>query len=171
MNAAALNGVPSSGFAQLGTANTFTVRQTLAASSPASASLNIPAGSLPNSPVAGDIWNTGGVLQYRDTLSTNRALVSTTQSGGMQLLKLSAAITPVSVGSQACSEQSFNVTGVNTGDVLLAVAQPSTNSPGTNIGIGGSRVSAANTVAIQFCNVSRNNSTPVSGTYTFALMR
>lgn len=54
---------------------------------------------------------------------------------------------------------------------LLAVAQPAGNSPGTNIAIGASRVSAANTVAIQFCNVSRNNNTPVSGTYTFALMR
>ncbi|HST80070.1 MAG TPA: hypothetical protein VLN58_16410 [Verrucomicrobiae bacterium] len=171
VNAATLNGVPSSGFAQLGTANTFTARQTLAASSSASASLNIPSGSLPNSPIAGDIWNTGGVLQYRDNLSTNRALVSTTQSGGMQLLKLSGVITPASVASQSCGEQSFNVPGISTGDVLLAVAQPSTNSPGTNIAIGGSRVSAANTVAIQFCNVSRNNSTPVSGTYAFAVMR
>jgi len=171
VNAATLNGVPSSGFAQLSTANTFTAPQTLAPSTSVSASLNIPPGSLPNAPVAGDIWNTGGVLQYRDNLSTNRALVSTTQSGGLQLLKLSAAITPVSVGSQSCSEQNFSVSGISTGDVLLAVAQPSTNSPGNNIAIGGSRVSAANTVAIQFCNVSRNSSTPVSGTYTFALMR
>lgn len=89
----------------------------------------------------------------------------------MQLLKLSGVITPASVASQSCGEQSFNVPGISTGDVLLAVAQPSTNSPGTNIAIGGSRVSAANTVAIQFCNVSRNNSTPVSGTYAFAVMR
>ena len=171
VNAATLNGMPSSGFAQLGAANTFTAPQTFFPSTAASASLNIPPGSLPNAPAAGDVWNTGGVLQYRDNLSTNRALVSTIQSGGMQLLKLTATITPASVGSQSCSEQSFSVSGLSTGDVLLAVAQPSTNSPGTNIAIGGSRVSAANTVSIQFCNVSRNNSTPVSGTYTFALMR
>jgi hypothetical protein len=171
VNAATLNGIASSGFAQLSTANTFTALQTLPASTSSSASLNIPPGSLPDAPVAGDVWNTGGVLQYRDNLSTNRALVSTTQSGGMQLLKKTAAITPASVGSQTCSEQSFSVSGVSTGDVLLAVKQPSTNSPGTNIAIGGSRVSAANTVAIQFCNVSRNSSTPISGTYTFALMR
>jgi len=36
---------------------------------------------------------------------------------------------------------------------------------------GGFRISAANTVAIQFCNVSRNNSAPTSGVYTFTLMR
>ena len=171
VNAATLNGIPSSGLAQLGAANTFTAPQTLAASTPSSASLNIPPGSLPNAPAPGDVWNTGGVLQYRDNLSTNRALVSTNQTGGMQLLKLTAAITPASVGSQTCSEQSFSVSGVSTGDVLLAVKQPASSSPGNNIAIGGSRVSAANTIAIQFCNVSRNSSTPVSGTYIFPLMR
>jgi hypothetical protein len=97
--------------------------------------------------------------------------VSTTQSGGLQLLKLTASITPSNVGSQICTEQSFTVSGITTGDTLLSVLQPSTSSPGTNIAIGGFRVSAANTVAIQFCNVSRNNSTPTQGVYTFALMR
>jgi hypothetical protein len=52
------------------------------------------------------------------------------------------------------------------------VAQPSTTSPGTNSAIGGWRISAANTVAIQFCNVNRNNSsTPAGGVYTIAIMR
>jgi hypothetical protein len=90
----------------------------------------------------------------------------------MQMLKLTASITPSSVTNATCSEQSFTVSGVATGDVLLAVLQPSTSSPGTNIAIGGWRVSAANTVNVQFCNVNRtNSSTPVAGTYTFALMR
>jgi len=87
------------------------------------------------------------------------------------LLKLTASISPANVGSQACSEQSFTVSGISTGDVLLSVLQPSTSSPGANIAIGGFRVSAANTVAVQFCNVSRNNSSPTAGVYTFALMR
>jgi hypothetical protein len=97
--------------------------------------------------------------------------VSTTQSGGLQLLKLTASIAPANVGAQLCTEQSFTVSGISTTDVLLRVLQPSTNSPGTNIAIGGYRVSAANTVTIQFCNVSRNSSTPTSGVYTFAFMR
>jgi hypothetical protein len=89
----------------------------------------------------------------------------------MQLLKLTAAITPSSIGVQSCTEQSFTVSGMNNGDVLLSVQIPS-HSPGTNIAIGGWRVSAANTVAIQFCNVGRNNSsTPAAGTYVFALIR
>jgi hypothetical protein len=88
-----------------------------------------------------------------------------------KLLKLTASISPASVGSQACTEQSFTVSGISSGDVLLSVLQPSTSSPGTNIAIGGFRVSAANTVAVQFCNVSRNNSTPTVGLYTFAFMR
>jgi hypothetical protein len=161
----------SSASAQLAAANTFAAKQTLAASTTTSASLNVPAGSAPATPAAGDVWNTGSALQYRDNASTTRSLVSTTQSGGLQLLKLTASISPTNVGSQACAEQSFTVTGISTGDVLLSVLQPSTSSPGTNIAIGGFRVSAANTVAVQFCNVSRNNSTPATGVYTFAFMR
>ena len=161
----------STASAQLAAANTFAAKQTLAASTTTSASLNVPAGSAPSSPAAGDVWNTGSTLQYRDNASTTRSLVSTTQSGGLQLLKLTASISPASVGSQACTEQSFTVSGISTGDVLLSVLQPSTSSPGTNIAIGGFRVSAANTVAVQFCNVSRNNSTPTVGLYTFAFMR
>jgi hypothetical protein len=171
VNAATLNGLASGSFAQLGAANTFSAKQTLAASTTASASLNVPAGSAPATPAAGDVWNTGSTLQYRDSASTTRSLVSTTQSGGLQLLKLTASISPANVGSQACSEQSFTVSGISTGDVLLSVLQPSTSSPGANIAIGGFRVSAANTVAVQFCNVSRNNGSPTAGVYTFALMR
>jgi len=172
VNAASLNGVASSGFAQLSAANTFTAKQTLPAASSSAASLNVPAGTAPSSPASGDIWNTGAVLQYRDNASANHSLVSTTQSGGLQLLKIASSITPASVAVESCSEQSFTVSGINAGDIILGVSQPSTSSPGTNIAIGGWRVTAANTVAIQFCNVGRNNSsTPVSGSYTFALMR
>jgi hypothetical protein len=172
VNAASLNGIPSNAFAQLHAINTFTSEQAFAASTAVNPSLNIPAGVAPATPLAGDVWNTSGVLQYRDNASTTRSLVSTTQSGGLQLLKLTASITPTNIAVQSCTEQSFTVSGITTGDTLLSVSQPSTSSPGTNIAISGFRVPAANTVAIQFCNVSRNNnSTPTSGVYTFALMR
>ena len=171
VNAATLNGLASGNFAQLAAANTFTAKQTLAASTTTSASLNVPGGAAPSTPAAGDVWNTGSTLQYRDNASTTRSLVSTTQSGGLQMLKLTASISPANVSSQACAEQSFTVSGISTGDVLLSVLQPSTSSPGTNIAIGGFRVPSANTVAVQFCNVSRNNSTPAAGVYTFAFMR
>ena len=161
----------SSASAQLAAANTFTAKQTLAASTTTSASLNVPGGAAPATPAAGDVWNTGNTLQYRDNASTTRSLVSTTQSGGLQMLKLTASISPANVSSQACAEQSFTVSGISTGDVLLSVLQPSTSSPGSNIAIGGFRVPSANTVAVQFCNVSRNNSTPTAGVYTFAFMR
>ena len=171
VNAASLNGLSSGSFAQLANANTFAAKQMLAASTAASAPINLPGGIAPSTPANGDVWNTGTVLQYRDSAATTRSLVSTTQSGGLQLLKLTASITPSSVNSSSCLEQSFTVSGVNAGDVLLTVAQPSTSSPGTNIALGGWRISAANTVAVQFCNVGKSNSTPASGTYTFALMR
>jgi hypothetical protein len=161
----------SSASAQLAASNTFSAKQTLAASTTTSASLNVPGGSAPAAPAGGDVWNTGSTLQYRDNASTTRSLVSTTQSGGLQMLKVTASISPANVSSQACAEQSFTVSGISTGDVLLSVLQPSTSSPGANIAIGGFRVSSANTVAVQFCNVSRNNSTPTAGVYTFAFMR
>ena len=172
VNAASLNGLGPGVFAQLASANAFTAKQTLAASTAAAASLNMPAGAAPTAPSPGDIWNTGGVIQYRDNASLTRSLVSTTQTGGAQLLKLTASITPASVSPGSCAEQSFAVSGLATTDMVLAVAQPSTSSPGTNIAIGGSRVSADNTIAIQFCNITRNSSsTPVAGTYTLAIMR
>ena len=171
VNAATLSGIGASGFAQLAVSNSFTAKQTLATPTTSTASLNLPAGVAPSAPSSGDVWNSGTAIQYRDNASTTRSLVSTTQSGGMQLLKLTATITPASVGSQACTEQSFTVSGIAAADMLLSVGQPSTSSPGPNIAIGGWRVSAVNTVAIQFCNVSRNASTPVAGSYTLAVMR
>jgi hypothetical protein len=156
---------------QLSAANTFTAKQTLAASTASSASLNIPAGTAPSTPAAGDVWNTGTTVQFRDTASTTRSLVSTTQSGGLQLLKLTASITPNVVNSQLCNEQTFTVSGIAPGDVILNVLQPSTSSPGTNISIGSFRVTTANSVIISFCNVGKNNASPTAGTYTFALMR
>jgi hypothetical protein len=139
VNAATLNNLASSSFAQLGTNNTFN-------------------GSVTATSFSG---NGSGLT------SVNAATVNS-----LQMLKVTASISPASVAVQTCSEQAFAVSGINAGDTLLVVSQPSTHSPGTNIAIGGWRVSAANTVNIQFCNVGRNSaSTPVAGTYTFALMR
>jgi hypothetical protein len=137
VNAATLNNLASSSFAQLGTNNSFNGSITATAFSGSGAGLT----------------------------GVNAATVNS-----LQMLKLSASITPSSVTAETCSEQSFAVSGVNSGDMLLGV-QLATHSPGTNIAIGGWRVSATNTVAIQFCNVSRSNSTPATGTYTFALLR
>jgi hypothetical protein len=138
VNAATLNNLASSSFAQLGTNNTFN-------------------GSVNATSFSGNGSGLTGV---------NASTVN-----GLQMLKVSASLTPSSVGVQSCLEQAFTVSGINAGDVLLAVLQPSNHSPGTNIAIGGWRVSADSTVNIQFCNVSRSASTPVAGTYTFALMR
>jgi len=138
VNAATLNNLPSTSFAQLGTNNTFN----------------------------GNVTATGFSGDGAGLTSVNASTVN-----GLQMLKVTASLTPSSVGLQSCSEQAFTVSGVNAGDTLLVVSQPSNHSPGANIAIGGWRVSANNTVNIQFCNVSRSASTPVAGTYTFALMR
>jgi hypothetical protein len=138
INAALLNNLPSSSFAQLATNNTFN----------------------------GSVTATGFSGNGSGLTSVNASTVN-----NLQMLKVTASITPSSVGVQSCSEQAFAVSGINAGDTLLVVSQPSSHSPGANIAIGGWRASAANTVSIQFCNVGRSASTPVAGTYTFALMR
>jgi hypothetical protein len=138
VNAAALNGLASTSFAQL------------------SASSNTFTGGL----TAASFTGNGSALTNVNAATINN----------FQMLKLTASITPATVNHQTCGEQSFTVSGVNSSDVLLSV-QPSGHSPGTNIAIGGWRVSANNTVAIQFCNVGSGTSTPAAATYTFSLMR
>jgi hypothetical protein len=181
VNAASLNGLASASFAQLGaSSNTFTGSVTATAFTGNGGGLsNVNAAVLNGLTSAsfaqlGASSNTFTGNVTASSFSGNGSAVTNVNAAtvnNLQMLKLTAAITPASVGIQSCSEESFSVSGVNNGDVVLSV-QLATHSPGTNIAIGGWRVPAANTVAIQFCNVSRtSSSTPAAGTYTFALLR
>lgn len=66
------------------------------------------------------------------------------------LVMYTQTLTPVSVAANTTAEQTFTVTGVAASSVAF-VNKPSA-TPG--LGIAGVRVSAANTVAINFCNVT-----------------
>ncbi|MGC4052948.1 MAG: hypothetical protein QM757_26775 [Paludibaculum sp.] len=56
---------------------TFPGRAVTSASTTTRAGLNIPTGAAPTSPVAGDVWNLSGVLQYRNQAGATRSLMTT----------------------------------------------------------------------------------------------
>lgn len=98
---------------------------------------------------------------------TDAALTYTKLSGAwvqQNPTKFTTSITPGSVAATTIAEQTFTVTGVATGQVV-AVSSPSAQTAG--IGIVGCRVSATNTVAIAFHNITAGSLTPVSGSYVF----
>lgn len=74
---------------------------------------------------------------------------------------VSLAVTPVSVAANTTAEQSFVLTG------LPANAQVVVNKPSltTGLGLGGARVSAANTLAVCYINNTSAAITPPAETY------
>lgn len=68
------------------------------------------------------------------------------------------SISPTIVNANTTSEQTFTVTGLKTGDVVV-VNKPTHQ---TGLSVVGCRVSAANTLAIQFANNTAGNITPTA---------
>ena len=78
----ALSDETGSGAAVFATSPTFTGKPTLPASSTTEASLNVPPGSAPTSPVIGDIWQETNRLKYRTSVPSTVTVVGedTTQT-------------------------------------------------------------------------------------------
>lgn len=89
-------------------------------------------------------------------------------SNSVSIYQITATITPTSVAAQTTAEQTFTVNGIESSDIILVLSKP-TNTAG--IGVIGKRVTAANTVAIDFINVTAAPIVPPSETYTFVLIR
>jgi hypothetical protein len=79
----------------------------------------------------------------------------------------SAALTPTTVNPNTTSEQTFTVTGLLADDIPIAVVKPTAT---TQVGIVNYRVSAANTLAIQFANLTATTTVPASETYTIVVV-
>lgn len=92
-------------------------------------------------------------------------------SGGTATLSkiavYSQTITPASVGAATVAEQTFTVTGLTTADKVIVNPGAISNA----IGIGGWRVSAADTLAVQFINPTAGALTPTAGTWTILALR
>jgi hypothetical protein len=70
-------------------------------------------------------------------------------------------LTPTAVGANTTAEQTFTVSGLQIGDSL----DINKASHQTGLSIGNVRVSAANTLAIQFVNTTAGSITPTSEQY------
>ncbi len=116
------------------------------------------------------VWNSG--TSSWDTVFT--LTTSTEQSsfpksvafgGGTPITKIAVytpSLTPSSVAAATTAEQTFTVNGLAVGDKVI-VNGP---APTAGTGIVNARVSAANTLAIAFANVTAGALTPAAGTYT-----
>lgn len=80
---------------------------------------------------------------------------------------LSLSLTPAAVDASTWIEQTFTVNGLQVGD-HVSIDKPSVL---TGLSIVGQRVSAANTLAITFLNVTASPITPGTGTYLVLLTR
>lgn len=77
---------------------------------------------------------------------------------------IQSQLAPTAVAANTTAEQTFTVTGLAAG-AQVEVDKPSIQ-PG--LGIGGARISAANTLAITFVNVTATTITPATETYTIS---
>lgn len=81
---------------------------------------------------------------------------------------ISVALVPVAVAQATTAEQTFTVNGLQVGD-FVTVNKPTAQA---GLGIVGARVSAANTLAINYCNVpGGGNITPTTETYMIMVSR
>lgn len=71
---------------------------------------------------------------------------------------LSFTPTPVIVGANTTAEQTFTIPGLQVGD-FVNIIKPSTQA---GLGIVNCRVSAANTLAVAFCNTTGGGLTPTA---------
>lgn len=79
----------------------------------------------------------------------------------------SQTITPASVATIVCAEQTFTVTGLKTTDAVFV----SPAATGNATSMTQARVSAANTLALMYCNPTAGALTPGAGTYKIISVR
>lgn len=77
---------------------------------------------------------------------------------------IAVTLTPAAVGASQTAEQAFTIPGVQLGDYVNANFNGSQQN---GVMISNVRVTGANTVAVQFANVTTVPVTPTAGTYGF----
>lgn len=82
----------------------------------------------------------------------------------LNTILFTSTLTPSAVLANTTSEQTFTVIGVAAGDYINCSSGAAQT---TGIVIGTVRVTSANTISIQFGNITGGTLTPVAGTYGF----
>jgi hypothetical protein len=86
-----------------------------------------------------------------------------------QLVVFQVSLTPASVATIVCVEQSLTVTGVLAGDILVYAANQVAMATAVSPTVG--HVSAANTLAMAYCNPTAGALVPTPGTYNIVVVR
>lgn len=90
-------------------------------------------------------------------------------SGNVGSISLvSVSLTPTAVSTITAPAQTFTVPGLKLGDAILSVTPPGQTAGAT---IGSARVSAADTLSVQFVNPTAGSVTPTAGTHIIAVAR
>ena len=85
-----------------------------------------------------------------------------------RIFAIQGVFSPAAVATIVCAEQTFTVTGVKVGDIVLSVTKPTAQTAAPC----SARVSAADTVKVTFVNPTAGNITPTaSETYIFVIAR
>lgn len=85
-----------------------------------------------------------------------------------EVRRYSQALDVASVAANTSAEQTFTVTGLAVGDIIVAVNKPSLSA---GLVVGNARVSAANTLALTFGNLTASPIDPASETYLIIAFR
>ncbi len=86
---------------------------------------------------------------------------------GLQIAQLSQSLDVAAVAANTSAEQTFTVAGLDTGD-LVFVSKPSASA---GLGVVNARVSAADTLAITFMNVTAAPIDPAAEAYKILVIR
>ncbi len=130
-------------------------------------------------PVPSGVGTAGQVLVFSDannvqgssapTFATS-AKIGSSGTALTQVTVYSQSVSPSIVTKSTCEEQSVTVTGVSTADKIVINPPAISASPGA-VAVA-ARASAANVVAVTYCNAgTAANATPASGTYNFLAVR
>lgn len=81
---------------------------------------------------------------------------------------VNVALSPVAISANTTTEQTFTVTDLKFGDSVISITKPSLTA---GVGVLQARVSADNTLAIQYINVTTGSITPIQETYSIIYIR
>ncbi len=93
--------------------------------------------------------------------------IGTSGTNIREIRRYSQSLTPVSVGAAVAAEQTFTVTGLAVGDIVVVNPAPTGNATA----LCSARVSATNTLALTYVNPTAGGLVPGAGTYTILAYR
>ena len=109
-------------------------------------------------------------MSRREQMSIGELTVGTDGDAVSLLASFTASVTPVAAATIKAEEQDLTIPGVKVGDIVVAFKAP-TAFYALNVGVGGMRVSAADTVSVKFVNPTAGSVTPSAGDWTFTVLR